>query len=77
MLSSHAPPCLTLGITIDTKETRNTIPSHASIFGAETRVEMRQKISVTLGFSDNFNIRKLPPIIIALHGNIFAKLHLY
>jgi hypothetical protein len=49
---SHAPPCLFLGITIDTKETRNTIAC-ASIFGAKLRIEKRQKFLFILDFSDN------------------------
>jgi hypothetical protein len=36
MISFHAPPCLSLGITVIAKETRDTIPFHASIFGAKT-----------------------------------------
>jgi hypothetical protein len=37
MLYSHAPSCHFLGIGVDTKETRNTITSYTSIFGAKTR----------------------------------------
>jgi hypothetical protein len=36
MLSSHAPPCFFKGITIDTKETRDTIAIDAAIFGTKT-----------------------------------------
>jgi hypothetical protein len=35
MISSHAPLCLSLGINVDAKETRDTIPYDASIFGAK------------------------------------------
>jgi hypothetical protein len=35
MISSHTLPCLFLGITIDAKETKDTIPSDASIFSAK------------------------------------------
>jgi hypothetical protein len=43
---SHAPPCLFLGITIDTKETRNTIAFDTSIFGAKTWNRKEAKNSI-------------------------------
>jgi hypothetical protein len=46
MISSHAPPCLSLGITIDVKETRDTIPFDTSIFGAKTWDRKTTKISI-------------------------------
>jgi hypothetical protein len=46
MLSSHAPPCLFLGNTVDIKEIRNTIASNASIYGAKTRDRKIAKISI-------------------------------
>jgi hypothetical protein len=36
MLSFHALPCLFLGITVDTKETRDPIAFEAFIFGTKT-----------------------------------------
>jgi hypothetical protein len=36
MIFFHTLPCLVLRISVDTKETRDTIASDASIFGAKT-----------------------------------------
>jgi hypothetical protein len=46
MLFSHASSCLFLGITIDTKETRNTIAFDTSIFGAKTWNRKEAKNSI-------------------------------
>jgi hypothetical protein len=46
MISSRAPPCFSLGITIDENETRDTIPTDASIFGAKTWDSKATKISI-------------------------------
>jgi hypothetical protein len=35
MISSHVPPCLSLGKIVDAKETRDTISSNTSIFGSK------------------------------------------
>jgi KaiC/GvpD/RAD55 family RecA-like ATPase len=50
----YALPCLFLGIIVDTKETRNTIASYTSIFGAKTQ-DRRKKILFILDFSNNSN----------------------
>jgi hypothetical protein len=42
----NAPPCLFLGIIVDAKETRDTIPSSTSIFGAKTQDRKAAKISI-------------------------------
>jgi hypothetical protein len=41
------------GITVDSKETRNTITSEASIFGTKLGIERRQKFLFILDFLDN------------------------
>jgi hypothetical protein len=49
---SHSPMPL-FGITVDSKETRNTITSEASIFGTKLGIERRQKFLFILDFLDN------------------------
>jgi hypothetical protein len=46
MLSSPAPPCLSLGNTVDTKEARDTIAFEAPIFGAKTHDRKAAKNSI-------------------------------
>jgi hypothetical protein len=46
MISSHSLPCASLGITVDAKETRDTIPSNSSILGAKTWDRKVPKISI-------------------------------
>jgi hypothetical protein len=46
IISSHSPPCFSLGIIIDAKETRDTIPFDASIFGAKTQGRKAAKIYI-------------------------------
>jgi hypothetical protein len=56
MISSHAPPCLFLGITMNAKKIGDNIPSDTSIFGAKTQSRKKQqKYLFELNFLDNSN----------------------